>query len=304
MNKSVTYIILLGVMVIWGLNVVAVKYLVEAFPPVMMQGLRIGLAGVVTITLLFFLKDLRAMTKREWGYTLLAAMLGQVAHHSLLAIGLVNTTAGNASLILGLIPLTTAILTMIFLGEIVTRLRFLGIALGFIGVLFIVLSPEEGTASVSSGDLLVLLSMIAQAFSFIVIRKITVTLSSRQMTAVMLLVGSVSLILISLVLEPASASAMTSPSITVWIVFLTSAIFATGLGHLVYNGAIQKIGAGQTAVFNNFVPFFALIGSYYFLGEQIFVSQLIGFVFIVLGVLLGTGYIEARFLARRQKRQV
>lgn len=67
---------------------------------------------------------------------------------------------------------------------------------------------------------------------------------------------------------------------------------ATGVGYIVFNAAIQQIGAGQTAIFNNFVPFFGLVFSALFLNETITASQLIGFVFIVAGVLFGTGYIE------------
>ncbi|CAN7675063.1 DMT family transporter [Peribacillus frigoritolerans] len=59
-----------------------------------------------------------------------------------------------------------------------------------------------------------------------------------------------------------------------------------------FNAAIQEIGAGQTAIFNKFVPFFGLVFSALFLNETITASQLIGFVFNISGVLFGTGYIE------------
>lgn len=289
------------VMIIWGLNVVAIKYLVEFFSPVMMQGLRIGTAGLFALVILYFMKDLRKLTKREWKFTIFAAVFGQIAHHSMLAIGLVETTASNASLILGLIPLTTAIFAMLFLGDRLTKIRFIGILLGFGGVSFVVLNPEQGVTSVSQGDLFVFMSMVSQAFSFILIKKVTSTLSSRQLTAMMLLIGSGSLLVLSWVIEPASASSMAVSQPLVWIVFFSSAIIATGLGHFLFNAAIQKIGAGQTAIFNNFVPFFALIGSFVLLGEPIYYSQLIGFTLIVSGVLLGTGYIEQQWLNRRKK---
>ena len=61
---------------------------------------------------------------------------------------------------------------------------------------------------------------------------------------------------------------------------------------MVFNAAIEKGGAGQTFIFNNFVPFFGLVFSALFLSETITTPQLIGFVFIVAGVLFGTGYME------------
>lgn len=303
MTRLGTYILLLMVMIVWGLNVVAVKYLVENFPPVMMQGLRIGTAGLFAMLILYFLKDLRKLTKKEWRFTILAAIFGQIGHHSMLAIGLVNTTASNASLILGLIPLTTAIFAMIFLGDRLTMIRFIGILSGFGGVAFVVLNPDQSVSGMTSGDMFVFISMVSQAISFILIKKVTSTLSSKQLTGIMLIIGSISLITISYIFEPESQLAFSISDKLVWIVFFSSAIIATGLGHFLFNAAIQKIGAGQTAIFNNFIPFFALLGAYFLLNEPLHLSQLIGFIFIVIGVLLGTGYVEQRLIIKRNKKE-
>lgn len=299
MARASTYAILLFVMFIWGLNVVAVKFLVEHLPPVAMQSTRILLAGLVLLTVLYFLRDLRQLTKEEWLYTCLAALLGQAAHHALLAIGLTETSSSNASLILGLIPLTTAILACIFLDEKLSRLRLLGIGLGFVGVAFVVLQNGQGIGMISRGDLLVFLSMLLQAASFILIRKVTTTLSARQLTAVMLLIGSVVLFAVSMVFEAGEMVRFSDASPLVWAVFIVSAVLATGIGHLLYNEAIHQIGAEQTAIFNNLVPFFALVGAYMFLGETILWTQIIGFALIVCGVLLGTGYVEYRWLPKQ-----
>ncbi len=291
-------------MFIWGLNVVAVKFLIDYFPPVAMQSSRIFLAGLCALIVLYFLKDLRKLTRTEWRYTICAAIFGQLAHHSLLAIGLMETTASNAALILGLIPLATSIFAIIFFRDVLTWLRTVGIIFGFTGVAIVVFNSGP-VDTVSRGDVLIFISMLAQAFSFIVIKKVTSTLSSRQMTAIMLLIGSMFLLVTSFIFEPGGFQEFKNGSVIVWSVFLLSAIFATGLGHILYNAAINQIGAGQTAIFNNFVPFFALIGSFFFLGEPIFLSQTIGFLFIVLGVLFGTGYLEdilkKRHIRKRQR---
>jgi drug/metabolite transporter (DMT)-like permease len=299
MSRLNTYLLLLFVMIIWGLNVVAVKFLVDNMPPVQMQGLRIGLAGICALLAVSLLREIKSLSKKQWGIVLAASLFGQVGHHSLLAVGLTQTTAANGSLILGLIPLTTAVLAMIFLGDPLTRWRFAGIALGFAGISFIILNPEEGVSMISSGDLYIFLSMLSQAFSFILIKRASGTISPRWMTALMLLIGSVSLLVMSFFVEPGGFS-LTSQTGLVWFVFLSSAILATGLGHLLFNAAIQKIGPGQTALFNNFVPFFALIGSYFLLGEAIYFTQILGFIFIVAGVLFGTGYIEQTVLKKKR----
>lgn len=302
MSRLLTYFVLVVVMFIWGLNVVAIKYLVTYLPPLAMQGFRTLLAGVVTLVLLYFLKDLRSLTRREWLYTATAAILGQAAHHALLAVGLLDTTASNAALILGLIPLTTSLLAILFLGDRFTWLRGLGIILGFLGVMLVVLRNGASVSTISVGDGLVFISVLTQAVSFILIRQVTRTLSARQMTSVMLLIGSLSLLAVSLFYDGGRADwgAFTEGSLLLWGVFVLSAVFATGLGHLIFNVAIGQIGAGQTAIFNNLVPFFTLVGASILLDEVIMWIQIVGFCFVVMGVLFGTGYIDNLLLQRKK----
>jgi drug/metabolite transporter (DMT)-like permease len=289
-------------MVTWGLNVIALKILVENFPPIMMQSVRIFIASLVVISVLLFRRNFRPLTRVEWFYIVLAGLLGVVGHHTFLAIGLVYTTASNASLILALIPLTTSIFAILFLRDRLTRLRVVGIILGFTGVAFVILQGNGGVSSVSRGDLYVLCSMIIQASSFILIKKITDTVDVKQMTGIMFIMGSTILFIISFFFEPQGIVEMSKGTMGAWMVLLASAIIATGIGHMLYNSAIHQIGAGQTAIFNNLVPLFSLLAAAAFLGESITLAQIIGFILIVAGVLLGTGYLDERRLKRLPKK--
>lgn len=100
--------------------------------------------------------------------------------------------------------------------------------------------------------------MVLQAFSFIIIKKTTETLSSKQTTAVILLLGAIFLVEASFALEPKGYEQFQGGTPLLWSILIISAILATGLGHLFYNTAIQQIGAGQTAIFNNLFPFFCV----------------------------------------------
>ncbi|ADC51225.1 hypothetical protein BpOF4_15880 [Alkalihalophilus pseudofirmus OF4] len=291
-----TYGLMFLVMVSWGLNVVMLKVLVEAFPPQTMTAFRIMTAGVVTVLIVLFGRSFRTLTKSEWMYMLLGMLFGVILHHTFLAQGLTMIHASNAVLILALLPLTTALFAVWFLGERLTKWRLLGIALALIGVLFI--QGGAGVLSVSLGEIYLFIAMVVQAISFIFIKKATATLDSKQVTGMMLIIGSAGLFIVSLIVEPQGVASMAGAQPFVYGVFFFSAVVATAIGHFVFNAAIQKIGAGQTAIFNNFVPFFGLVFSAIFLQETIHMYQLIGFLFIVAGVLFGTGYAE-RYWVRK-----
>lgn len=299
MNQNKTYLMLTVVMIFWGFNVVAVKYLVDHFSPVTMQGMRIGAAGMVLMTILFFLREISKVSVRQWGYVAVAALFGQVLHHGLIARGLQLTTASNASLILGLIPITTAVLSSLFLKESLSRLQYTGVLVALSGVSIVVLEGSGISGiQVATGDAFIFAGMLVQAFSFIIIRKATLELNPRQMTGMLLLMGAVFLSVYGWLTEPRVIPDFTASSIP-WAVFFTSAVLATGLGHLMYNIAIRNIGAAQSAVFNNLVPLFALVGAVWLLGESVTLRHGSGFLLIVTGVLLGTGYIEQKIINSR-----
>ncbi|MCY8420453.1 DMT family transporter [Bacillus inaquosorum] len=285
-----TYGLVFFVTAIWGLNLVIIKVLVEDLPPQTMTAFRIMMAGITALIMIVLGKSFRRLSKKEWIYTLLGMLFGVILHHSLIAVGLTMIDASNASLILALVPLTTAILAVLFLGEQLTKLRVLGFILALTGVFFI----QGGSFSnmqLSQGELIIIIAMFVQAISFIFVKKATETLDSKQVTTIMYLAGSIGLLIISFITEPGGVNEMTSASLFTYFLFIVSGLVATGIGYIVFNAAIQRIGAGQTAIFNNFVPFFGLVFSAIFLNETITTSQLIGFVFIVAGVLFGTGYI-------------
>ncbi|PSL40908.1 EamA domain-containing membrane protein RarD [Planomicrobium soli] len=289
-----TYGLVFSVTAIWGLNIVMIKVLVEELPVQTMTAFRIMLAGITALLVIVLGKSLRRLSKREWIYTLLGMLFGVILHHSFMATGLTMIDASSASLILALVPLTTALLGVFFLGEHLTKLRSMGFILALTGVFFIQGGSFSGM-QFSMGEWILFGAMLAQAISFIFVKKATASLDSKQVTTIMYLAGSIGLLIVSFMAEPTGVSKMASAPLFIYVLFFLSGIVATGAGYMIFNAAIQQIGAGQTALFNNFVPFFGLLFAAIFLNETITAYQLIGFLFIVAGVLFGTGYIERQW---------
>ncbi|WP_168193882.1 DMT family transporter [Lysinibacillus sp. SGAir0095] len=279
-------------MFLWGLNVSLLKLLVFDIPPLVMQGARIFLAGITLFLILFVMKKKIIYKEMPWKWVLLATLLGVIAHHSLLAEGVSQTTAVKASLILGLAPLITAIIAVATRATSLTKLRFTGFVVGFVGIIIAVVDDVSAVTAFVMGDVYVLLSIVIQAFSFFIIRRITLTIPPLVLTAYMLTIGSSIMMVYNLVTTPKSFLAFSSLNLELWIVFLFSAIFATAVGHSLFNSMIKKIGTAETAIFNNLSTIFALIAAVVILNEQMHLSQIFGCMLIILGVLIGTGGVE------------
>ncbi|WP_078547623.1 DMT family transporter [Litchfieldia alkalitelluris] len=301
MSKSVLYSSLLFVTMLWGLNVIATKILVTNFSPVTMTSFRIFTAGIVALLILLLMGKLKKISFLNIRYIFIASLFNVVGHHVFLSLGLTKTTASNAGLILGLSPLISVILSTLILKNKLSIKKAIGVLTGFTGVCFVILNGGDSITSISMGDLFVFLSIATQGFSFVMIKKVTSKLDPTVMTAYMLIFGSLILYIISMIIEPSGLKSMKNGTIGVWTIFFASAIFATGISHMIYNRAIQEIGVAEAAIFINLIPFFALLGSFFFLKETITVLQIFGFLFIVVGVLFGSGALDKKRIFRNNK---
>lgn len=292
MRSWLLYILLVLLMLIWGFNVTAIKVIVTHFSPVTITSLRIFIAFLTLAPLLFYRNTLRTLMVKDLFYISLVAVFGVLGHHYFLSVGLKQTSAANGGLILGSVPIVTTVAAVLFLNDRLTRFRVIGLISGFFGVALIMLVQPGATYTISIGDFYIFMAVLVQAASFILINKISDTVGTKAVTGISLLIGSFMLFCVSLAIEPEGIASLKSGPLFAWGVFLASGIIATGFGHLLYNYAIQRIGAGKSALFLNLSPFFSLVGAFIFLGEKIYPSQWLGFLFIVFGVVLGTGLLD------------
>lgn len=303
-QKYRIYVLLIFVMLGWGLNVTATKIIVSAFTPITITALRIFTASICVFIILFFLKKIRIPSKKELRYIVIASLLNIVGHHYFLSIGLSKTSASNGGLILGLGPILVTLVAYFLIKNRISLIQVIGIVIGLTGVAFIVAVGNGGLSGVSIGDVYVFLSIFTQAFSFVMIKKLSDTLDPHLMTGYMMLIGSGVLLLISFIQEPTGFSTIPNGSVGVWMIFFASAIVATAIGHMIYNDAIGKVGVTEAAIFINLSPFFSLVGAFIFLNEMITIAQLIGFLFILVGVILGSGALEEYISHIRRKKKV
>lgn len=116
----------------------------------------------------------------------------------------------------------------------------------------------------------------------------------------MLTLGSTVMILYNLVMNPSSFLAFSNLDIKLWSVFLFSAMFATAIGHSLFNSMIKRLGTAESAIFTNLSTIFALTGSVVILNEHMHLSQILGCMLIIIGVLIGTGGLEDWIRKRRE----
>ncbi len=126
-----------------------------AVDPILLTAFRIMTAGVAVLIICLAMGIFRLPRKDEWFTIFFIAIFNVILHHSFVAVGLTKTSGINAGLILGMVPLVTVMMTVIFLRQRVRWLRILGFILGFVGVAVTTLAGAGGIKAVSPGDLIV-----------------------------------------------------------------------------------------------------------------------------------------------------
>lgn len=288
-------------MVFWGFNVAATKTLVTSITPLMLTAVRIGTAGMVVLILSKLFSIFRLPKKNEWLTILYITLFNVIGHHAFLATGLTKTSGVNTGLILGSGPLVVMVLSIILLKDSMTRLRIFGFVLGFLGILATTLAGPEGISKLSIGDLYIVISMVTQAFSFILIAKLNPKLDPRLLTGYMLTIGAILIFFVGLFVEGNFVQYKQLFSWKLGLVFLFSAVLCTAFGHMIYNYAIRQVGPAETTIFINLNTVFALIGSSIFLGETIYPNHFLGMALIFIGVFIGSGTLEYLIKKRHRK---
>ena len=148
---------LAAVYLIWGSTYLAIRFGLEGFPPFLLSAIRFLVAGGILYTVLR-LRGTPAPTRRQWwnaarvGALMLAGGVGLVTLAEDFGVG-----SGVAATAVAVIPLWAALVSGLF-GRWPTRLEWVGLVVGFVGVL--VLAQEGDFVSNPAGLILLAIAPI------------------------------------------------------------------------------------------------------------------------------------------------
>lgn len=298
-DHNPVYLMLLIVVVLWGANVVMIKYLTNFFTPTCLAAFRLSTATAVLVPAVLWRHGWVKLPGKDWIDIFGIALFSITLHQLALSWGLTQTSGTHAVLILSLNPLITTTLAAGFANEPFTRYKTAGVVLGFGGILLIV-APKASMASNSlHGDILIFIAMFLYVLGSLLVKRSTQRIPPLVVTAYSHIVGSLGLISIAIVQTPVWAISAVFETNTI-AVFLISSLLATALGALWWNTSIQQIGASAASLFLNVCPVVGIFTSAVFLHELLNWHHFAALFLVLSGVGLGTG-LGTTFLQRLQR---
>ena len=269
--------------VIWGTTFVAIKPMLERLPPLTVASARFAIALAILLPLLA-----RAGGRPARGpIPALMGLTGVFLLYLCQNVGLQYTSAANAALIHGGIPVLTALVAAPVLGERLGARRLVGLAVSLAGVAAIVLLGEGATLGLRAvGDALLLASALSIAAYLVLGRRFFPAGGSLALVTGVARYGLLFLLPATAVELAVSGAEAPTAGDLLRLAYLGAG--ASALAFVLWGYGLTHLEAGQAAAFTNLKPIVGLAVAALVLAEPISAAQLGGAALVLGGVWLAT----------------
>lgn len=270
---------------IWGTTFVSTKILLRYMDPVQIMFFRF-LIGYVC---LFLLCPKIQIPKHFTEEIVLigAGVFGGTLYYLLENYAVEYTYASNVSLIITTAPLLTAILMHFSDRTEPLKARFFyGFLLALAGVALIVLNGSFTFHVRVWGDLLTLLAALSWALYTLCVKKIPAEMSALQAVRRIFFYSLCTALPFFCFHLDGITTALQFPLVWLHLFFLGA--LACSLCYVLWNRAVEKLGAVQSGNYIYLIPIVTLAISALFLGEPLGVYNIGGCILIILGVFLSS----------------
>ena len=295
------FLVLVLVNLMWAFQFSGAKMATERLGPIAVALIPLALSTVLFAPLVRISRGKKPGPRWKpvvWRDLFLASTLGIIPAQLGLTWGVEHSLASNAAVLTLTIPVLTAMMAVMLLGERMTVVRWLSFGLAIAGVLMVSdidwksVSIFRGTYLL--GNLLILASCLGSAFYNTYTKKLLETFNPVELLVYSFLVTDLELGLLMLIFERPQSAAFESLGVGVWASLLTIAIFSLSISMLLYFWVIEKIDVMQASLSIYLLPVFGVLLSTVVVRERITASLMFGGLLVFAATFLVTVYEERK----------
>jgi drug/metabolite transporter (DMT)-like permease len=283
-GRTLSTVLLLVAVVIWGSTYVVTKAGVETVPPMLFALLRYVVASLLLVAAALARGGMTRLPRPvPWRTLTLMGLSGVALYYAGFNLALTYVSASQGALVQSSIPAITAILAVVWLRERVAARRMFGIGLAVVGVLLIVWrsAPDESARSPVLGSLLMLGTVIAWGTYTVLAKRVT-DADPVAVTAAISVIGTLILIPVAAIETTRAGPAAISGATWLRVAYLGA--FPSAASYLLYNRALRDLDASQVGAFTNLSPVIGAVSGVLFLGEAITPLAIVGGIIVLAGV--------------------
>lgn len=289
-NKQATSLMFF-ISMIWGLQQVAIKYVVSDIAPIFQIAIRSGLAAVFLTLFIFIRREFHAFHRNVWHVGLVVGFLF-ASEYMFVGEGLKYTSASHMVVFLYTAPIFAAIgLNYLLPEERLAPLQWIGIATAFWGIIvaFYISGAENDHNAYLTliGDIFGLLGGIAWGATTVVIRCTKLSNCPASQTLLYQLIGAFILLLIASIVLDQTHVNWTS------MVFLSlgfQSIILCFMSFLIWFWLLRFYLATQLSILSLMTPLFGVAFGVLIMNDPLLPRFIIGSLFVLIGVFIVISY--------------
>ncbi len=280
------WILLVILSIVWGGSFFFVGVAVKALPPLTIVALRVSLAAVALL-MVVYLTGLKMPTcPKVWASFALMGLLNNVVPFTLIAWGQTHIASGLASILNATTPLFTIVIAhFLTKDEKMTKNKITGVIIGFTGVA-IMLGNEAlgGLGDNIIAQLTIMGAAVSYAFAGIYGRRFARVGIKPMLTATgQVTVSSMFLIPVAILYD--KPLTLPFPELEIWLAIAGLAIISTALAYILYFRILAIAGATNLLLVTLLIPVSAILLGTFILGEQLAFKHYVGMILIGFGLL-------------------
>ncbi|HUG57620.1 MAG TPA: DMT family transporter [Candidimonas sp.] len=298
-NRLIAYGCLALSMSLVGSYVALSKPLAMVFPVLLLAWLRFGIGGIAMLRWLRKPASEPALSARTKGLVFLESFLGNFLFTICMIFGVSMTTAVSAGVIMSAIPAVVALMSRVFLKEVISSRVWGAVACGALGIGL--LSFAKGDAALDEngvllasgapgmawlGNLLIFGAVLCEGAYAVIGKKLTAVMSPKRISAVINLWGFV----LTTPFGIYAALSFDFPGVPagMWLLLLFYALAASVWTVWLWMTGLRSIPASRAGVFTVMLPVSAAVVGILALGETLGGMQIAAFALALAGLLLAT----------------
>ncbi|TAG18116.1 MAG: DMT family transporter [Cytophagia bacterium] len=288
--KGLSWGALLACNLMWALQFTCIKLTqdqVGAFTTVFIPML------LATLFMLpFVLKTVRANKNRKLAdlkVFAVLALVGQFPAQVLMTFGTQQSTASNAAILNLTLPIVSALLAVLFLGEKMNKVRWFSFGIAIVGVALCSMKDILGanfSLAFLVGNLLILTGVLGSAFYNTYCKKIAQDYTEMEMLFYTYIFMLVLLFPFVWIYEADSLKNIPTFTVNTWTGLTLLTVFHNFLSMILFFTALKHLEAIQVAFSNFLIPFFALPIAIIWLNESLGFWSVVGGLLVLASTLI------------------
>ncbi len=276
---------------LWGAAFLFMRVAAPDFGPIALTFLRVAGAAVLLVPLLIQRGEAAAL-RQHWRPILVVGITNSALPFLCFTFAALAITAGLSAIFNATTPLWAALIAWLWLKDRLTPLRWVGLAIGFAGVVglaFDKASFKAGALGVSPALALLACIVAAALYGF------SANYTKRRLTGVppmAIAAGSQLSASLVLLLPALWAWPAVTPSPLAWGSAVVLSVACTAVAYILYFRLIAHAGPANASAVTFLIPGFAVAWGALFLGETLSPAVVAGCAVILFGTALATGLLR------------